>query len=464
MSKPSYDLVVIGAGPGGSAAAIRASQLGLKTAIVERDRIGGTCLNRGCIPTKAMAHVAHLFRDLSDCGRFGIDVSPARIDFDSMKAYCERTISQLTQGLAQSLEAAGVALVEGEAKLLEDRTVRIERGDEGCELSAKNIILATGSIPSIPPIPGIDLPGVLTSDQFLAKRLRPQRLLMIGGGVIGVEIAELYAALGGSVTILEARPRLLPGMDRDIARSLQTVFKNRGIKIHPSALVESIEQRRGSLLCRYSIRGEEHIEEADTILCAVGRKPNTEGLFEGVHPEMLDNGTLAINETSQTSLPGIYAIGDLTAGSQLAHRAQAQGIAVAEAIAGNAHTDPMPKNDAVPSCVYTDPEIAAVGITEEEAKTLSLPIVISKRSIFSNPRSVITQSERGIVKLIANAESGQLLGAHIMAPHAAEMIGGSSAAIANHLTVSQLTRTIYPHPTFSETLGEAIKDIAGKIN
>lgn len=455
----TFDLIIIGAGPGGYVAAIKAAQLGQKTAIVEKLRVGGTCLNRGCIPAKAMLHASALYREMKEAERFGVSATGVYYDYDKILAYKEDTTDKLCQGVEQLLKANGVAIFCGQGILERGKTVRVVSEEGETILSAKNILLATGSKPLLLPIPGLDLPGVLTSDEVFRLKVVPKSMVIIGGGVISVEFATAFAALDCQVTIVEAMPRIIPNLDRDFAQNLKLILKKRGIAIHTAASVKGVEREGDSYTCLFVEKDKEVRVSAQYVLCAVGRCPNTEGVFApGVEPRM-DRGRVVVNEQFESSLEGVYAVGDLIRGMQLAHTASAQGTYVAELLAGK---EPSVDLKVVPSCVYTDPEIASVGMTEEEAKEMGTTVKIGKFLMGANGKSLISKEERGFVKVIADAESEVLLGAQMMCARATDMIGEFATAIANRLTVSQLLKAMRAHPTYNEGAAEALEDVNGE--
>ena len=454
----SYDCLVIGAGPGGYVAAIRAAKLGLSTAIVESRELGGTCLNRGCIPVKALIHASHVYHELKEAARYGVEADAVRYDWAKMCAYKEETTAKLVAGVEQLLKANGVGFFYGEGTVGKDRIVTVA-GETGSEtVTAKHVILATGSKPFRIPVDGIDLPRVLTSDELFRLDHVPESLVIIGGGVIGVEFATVYAALGTKVTIIEALPRLLPNMDKEISQNLKMILKKRGAESFVDARVRRIEQQGDKVICRYEAKGKEESVEADYILCAVGRVPETDGLFaEGAAPAM-EKGRVLVDEHFESGVKGVYAIGDLIFGMMLAHTASAQGILVAEHIAGAAHTLHA---DVVPGCVYTDPEIASVGMTEEQAKEAGIPVKAGKFITSANGKSLITMEERGFVKIVVRAADDVVLGAQLMCARATDMIGEFVTAIANGMTSADLLKGMRAHPTYNEAIGEALEELHG---
>ena len=453
-----YDVMVIGAGPGGYVAAIRAAKLGLHVAVVEEDRAGGTCLNRGCIPAKAMIHAAETYRSAREADQFGVESGRVSFDYGKILAYKEETTDALVQGVEQLLAGNGVDRLAGKGTLLAGKKVRVTTEEKEEVYAADHIILAAGSKPLLLPIPGMDLPGVLTSDGLFRLQECPESLAIIGGGVISVEFATAFAGFGTKVTILEALPRLVPNLDKETSQNLKMILKKRGVDIHTSASVQEVAEEDGRYVLRFTEKEKEQEVSARYVLCAVGRVPNTEGLFaEDALPDM-ERGRVLVDEKFETSIPGVYAIGDLIFGMQLAHTASAQGTVVAEYLAGKSASVDL---SVVPSCVYTDPEIASVGLTEEDAKEQGIPVRVGKFIMSANGKSLISKEERGFVKILAAEESGVILGAQMMCARATDMIGELATAVANGLTAKQLLRGMRAHPTYNEGIGEALEELEG---
>lgn len=453
-----FDVIVIGAGPGGYVAAIKCAKAGLRTAIVENRRVGGTCLNRGCIPAKAMIHASSLYREMQEAEKFGVSAERITFDYEKIVSYKEETTEKLCRGIEQLLKGNGVTILFGKGSLEQGRTVKVT-GEESEEYyDAEHVILAAGSKPVILPIPGLELPGVLTSDELFKLTEMPESLVIIGGGVISVEFASVYANLGCKVTIVEAMPRLIPNMDKEISQNLKMILKKRGVNIHTSASVQRVEQEGELYTCVFTEKEKEVKVSARYVLCAIGRCPNTEGLFgEGAEPEM-ERGRVVVDEKFQSSIEGVYAIGDLVKGLQLAHLASAQGMYVAEMLAGEEASVDL---SAVPGCVYTDPEIASVGMTEDEAKEKGLEIKTGKFIMSANGKSLITKEERGFIKILAEKETDVIVGAQMMCARATDMIGELVTAIANRMTVRQLLRGMRAHPTYNEGVQEALEELLG---
>ena len=447
-----YQLIVIGAGPGGYEAALAASKLGLRTAVIEKRDLGGTCLNRGCIPTKALLHASETYRQALSSDGMGIHAQNVGINLTELYQYKNQTVEKLRNGVQMLLKAARVDVIQGRATINKDSSVTVEGPGAGT-YTADNILIATGSEPSRPPIPGLDNEGVLTSDELLEKLDKlPESIVIIGGGVIGVEFATFFNDLGCSVTVIEAMDRLLPLMDRELGQGLAVQLKKRGVNVFTSAKVSSVS-RTDRLTVAFTQKEKENTVEGEIVLCAIGRRPYTDGLFA---PELgidMDGRRIMVDGSFRTSVEGIYAIGDVSSKIQLAHVATAQGIACVKAIAGKQDETDL---SIVPSCVYTRPEIASVGMTEEEAKAAQIPVKTAKVTMFSNARTIIANGDRGFMKLVMNAETNTLIGAQLMCERASDIIGELSQAIAGKKTPHDLLKAMRPHPTFEEALSEAL--------
>ena len=450
-----FDLIVVGGGPGGYEAALHAAKLGLRTALIEKDFVGGTCLNRGCIPTKALLHASSVYEEAKNGAALGISCEPA-IDLNAVYAYKQQVVEKLRGGVEGLLKSAKVAVIKGLGTLTAPHTVAV--GDAA--YTAENILLATGSVPARPPIPGLDLPGVLTSDELLSGVEPFQSIVIIGGGVIGMEFATFFNDLGVDVTVVEGLDRLLPLLDKELGQNLAMIMKKRGVKIATGAMVKSVTKTENGLSVNFESKGAPASAEAEVVLCAIGRRPYTDGLFgEGVSLEM-EGRRIKVNEKFETSMKGVYAIGDVSAKIQLAHVATAQGLYAVNEIAGKNNGVDL---SIVPSCVYTRPEIASVGMTEQEAKDAEIPVKIGKVTMFSNGRTVIVNGDRGFMKVLAHAETRRILGVQMMGVNVSDMIGELGLAIANGLTPEDLLKAMRPHPTFGEALTDALTDLAAKL-
>lgn len=457
-----YQLIVIGAGPGGYTAALRAAKLGMKTAVVEAREAGGTCLNRGCVPTKTLLHASEAYRTAVASAGIGVHTEGVRADMAEIFAYKRRVSETLSKGVESLLKAAKVPLLRGRAVVTAPHSVRVTAPDgTAADYSADNILIATGSVPSRPPIPGLDLPGVMTSDELLEGTDRLYRsIVIIGGGVIGVEFATFYAELGCAVTVIEGLDRLLPNMDRELGQNLALILKKQGVQVFTASLVSRVEQDADGLTVHFTTKGKDAAASGEAVLCAIGRRAYCDGLFaEGLAPEM--NGrSIKVDARYQTSIEGVYAIGDVSSRVQLAHVAAAQGTACVELLSGLENGTDM---DVTPSCIYCRPEIATVGMSDAEAKEAGVPVKVGKCVMGGNARTLIADPGRSFMKVVAHAETGAIVGAQLMCPNATDMISQLGEAIANRMTPSQLLRAMRPHPTFEEALSDALIDLQGKL-
>ena len=472
-----FDLVVIGAGPGGYEAAVEGVQKGMKVALVENRELGGTCLNRGCIPAKTILHTAELYHELQSGPSIGLTAREPVIDMEMVQKRKDEVLEQLRKGIASLMKTNRISVFYGTGTILDREHVKValsgEKTGEKAEeqpdgqkqdqvvLETGHILIATGSVPACPPIPGSSLPGVVTSDGLLDKKDLFEHLIIIGGGVIGMEFASVYSSLGHGVTVIEALDRILPTMDKEIAQNLKMIMKKRNVDIHTGAKVEEILRTEdgAGLICRYVEKDKPCEARADGILIAAGRRAYTGGLItdessQEVKDMAMERGRIVTDETYQTSVPGIYAIGDVTGGIQLAHAATAQGR---NAVAHMAGEDMVIRTDIIPSCVYTNPEIGCVGISADEAKAQGMEAVTKKYIMSANGKSILSQQERGFIKVVADSGSHRILGAQMMCARATDMISQFAVAIANELTLEDMAKVIFPHPTFSEGILEAVR-------
>lgn len=449
-----YQLIIIGGGPGGYVAAIKAAQEGFRTALVEQDKLGGTCLNRGCIPTKTMLHSANMYAECKNFEMIGLKAEHVSYDMEKIHQRKADVSETLRNGVEQLLKANGVDVIHGHGKVMNADTVTVGES----VYTADRILIAAGSFPAKPPIEGINLPGVLTSDDILEGEVEEfSSIIIIGGGVIGVELASVYAALGCKVTIIEAMNRLIANMDKEFGQSLSMIMKKRGVQIYTGAKVERIIKGQ-ELSCVFSKGDVTEEVRAERILVAVGRRPATAELFlENCMPEM-ERGYLKVNEDFETSIPGIYAIGDVIGGIQLAHKASAEGQAVVEKMAGK---DPEIMVSVVPSCVYTLPEIASAGLTLEEAKKQGYEVKSAKYLMNGNGKSIIDLQERGFIKFVTDAKTDKILGVQMMCGRATDLISEFTQMIVNGMTYHQALRGMRPHPTYCEGITEALEALDG---
>ena len=457
-----YQLIVIGAGPGGYTAALRAAKLGLHTAIVERREVGGTCLNRGCIPTKTLLHASQVYSDAAEGARMGVHAGNISYDMGEIFAYKLSVSDKLRQGIHALLKGAKVDVVEGTAQITAPGEVTVTAPDGAAvQYTAERILAATGSVNVRPPIPGLELPGVMTSDELLEGTDKPyESLVIIGGGVIGVEFATFYSNLGCRVTLVEGMANLLPTMDRELGQNLAQILKKKGVEVLTSAMVQSLEPAEGGLCVHLRQKDKDVAVTGEKVLCAIGRRAYFDGLFAPGMMPALNGKRLLVDENYQTSIPGVYAIGDASSAVQLAHVAAAQGTDCVERMCGSKGTTDL---RVIPSCIYSAPEIAVVGLTEAEAKEQGIPAVSGKCTLFSNARTIIEDPGRCFMKLVGRTDTREVIGAQLMCQHASDMISQISTAMVNHLTAEQLLSVMRPHPSFEEAMAEAVENLISKL-
>ncbi|MFN2339772.1 MAG: dihydrolipoyl dehydrogenase [Halanaerobium sp.] len=448
-----YDIAVIGGGPGGYVAAIRAAQLGLKVAVIEKEVVGGTCLNRGCIPTKAYLKHTELIHELKRMDEFGINVEGYSIDWKKMRERKNKVVGKLTGGIRGLFKKNGVDLIKGMAEAVNEHEIKIT-AEEDKKIWAENIIIATGSEPIMPGLKGIDLPGVMNSREALDLDELPDRIVIIGGGVIGVEMASIYSSLEVEVTIVEILDNILVNFDQEMANVVKKALKNQGVKLLTSSKVTEIMEQNDELIVKIESEKVDQIT-ADKVLAAVGRKPVFSGL-ENLDLEM-ENGFIKVDSHMETSIPGIYAVGDVTGGMLLAHEASAEGITAVKNIKGDYEL----RDNLIPNAVYSLPEIASVGMTEEEAKEEGYEIKVGRFPFKASGKAIAVGSEEGFVKIISDKKWDQILGAQIVGPHATDLIAEAVIAIKLESTSEVLANTIHAHPTLSESVKEAAEDVNG---
>jgi dihydrolipoamide dehydrogenase len=452
-----YRIIVIGGGPGGYVAAIRAAQLGARVALVEKEELGGTCLNRGCIPTKVLAAAADMLAGIKRAGEFGISTGAVEVDMAALMERKRQVVGRLVSGIQFLLKKNKVELVRGTAVLTSPRTVKVILSDGAeQELEAENIILATGSGPALIKSLGYDGRQVITSDEALNLTSVPERLLIVGGGVVGCEFASIMAALGSRVTLVEMMPSILPGADLEVSRYLQGIFKRQGITVRTGTTIKAVRKEAGGVMAE--LDGGEEIA-ADLVLISVGRVLNTGGLgLAEAGVALGQRGEVLVNERMETSVPGIYAVGDITGKIQLAHVASAQGLVAVHNIMGeNREMDYR----VVPSCIFTRPEVGMVGLTTEQARAQGYEVKTAKFPMMASGKAQAMGETEGFVKMVADARTGLLLGVHIVGPHASDLVAEAAVALEMNMTAEQLARVIHAHPTLAETIMEAAEGIHG---
>jgi len=448
-----YDVIIIGSGPGGYVSAIRCAQLGLKTACVEgRDTLGGTCLNVGCIPSKALLHASHMLHEAEhNFAEMGLKGKSPSVDWPQMQKYKQSTVDTNTKGIAFLFKKNKVDWIKGWASIPEAGKVKV--GDD--VHTAKNIIIASGSEPATLPGVDVDESVVVTSTGALELGKVPKKLVVIGAGVIGLELGSVYARLGSEVTVVEYLDHVTPGMDSEISRQFQKMLVKQGITFVLGAAVQKTEATKSKAKVTYKLRSDdsEHVLDADTVLVSTGRRPYVEGLgLDNLGITMTKRGQIAVNDHWETSVKGIYALGDVIEGPMLAHKAEDEGMAVAEQIAGkHGHVN----YSLIPGVIYTHPEVANVGETEETLKAAGRAYKVGKFSFMGNARAKANFSGDGFVKLLADKETDRILGCHIIGPSAGELIHEVCVAMEFGASAQDLAMTCHAHPTYSEAVREA---------
>ena len=458
-AKPAGDtsVIVIGGGPGGYVAAIRAAQLGAKVTLIEKQYLGGTCLNVGCIPTKCLLHSAELVEDIKNQGKdIGVEVDGVKVNFQQVIAHKNEISKKLTGGVAGLLKMNKVKKIDGEATFVGEKKLTVKKADGTTEeMTADAIIVATGSINTQPPIPGLkENPNCIDSTGALSLEKLPKTMVVIGGGVIGLELACAYAGFGTKITVVEAMDHMLPMLDGDLTKIGVAHMKKMGMEFNLECPVQSVEESPvgAKVVCKNKA-GETVSFEAEKVLVAIGRKANTASLNLEAGKIDNDRGRIIVNDKMETNVPGVYAIGDCVLGhAQLAHTASAMGEVAAENIMGQeAHYDEKTN----PTCVYIEPEAASVGLTEEQCKAQGLEYKVGKFPMSANGKALILNGGEGIVKIIAGKEFGEILGMHIIGPRATDLICEGALAIEGEMTLDEIIATIHSHPTVTETMREA---------
>lgn len=461
-SEKQYDVVVIGSGPGGYVAAIRAAQLGLKTAIVEGQALGGVCLNVGCIPTKALLHSAELYDEIRDGKRFGVIAPEVQLDMNGVLEHKNRVVKQMTGGVGSLMKKNKIDVYEGWGSLPARGRVKVALNKGGEEqLQAKNIVLAVGSKPRDLPGMEFDEDRIISSTGALELEQVPKSLLIVGAGAIGVEFASIYNSFGTQVTLIEALPRIVPLEDEEISAELTKVFQKRKINVMTGARLGSVDRSESQIVAQVTdAQGKEQSIVAERMLLGIGRTPLTTGIgLEELGVTLDKRGYIEVDGFLRTNVEGIYAIGDCVPTPWLAHVASAEGILAVEHIAG---MEVHPINyDKVPACTYSHPEIGSIGLTEAKAKERGYDVQVSKFPFAANGRAAILGERTGFVKIVADKQYGEILGMHIIGPRVTELISEGGIALAHEATSESLVHTIHAHPTLYEAIGEAAHGLTG---
>ena len=458
-----FDVTIIGSGPGGYVAAIRAGQLGLKVAMIEKDtRLGGTCTLRGCIPTKQMLMSAHVYEQMQHAADFGVQATGIQLAFEDVQKRKNKVVLKNTKGIEYLMKKNKVTVFKGTAKLALPGKVEVTGADGAKQtLETKNIVIATGSV--VRPIPGFETDGVhvVNSDHILELKDVPKSLIVMGAGAVGVEFASVYSRFGAETTVVELMPRLVPLEDEEVSKELEKSFRKRGIKSQVDTKLEKLEKTdAGVVVTGKTSKGEAVRLEAEMLLVAVGRMPFTEGLGLEGSKIKVEKGFIQVDEYQQTAEKGVYAIGDVVPTPLLAHLASKEGIVAVEHLAGQKNVRPINLR-LVPNCTYCDPEVASVGLTEAKAKEQGYDVKIGKFPMSASGKARILGEEEGFVKIVGEGKYDEILGVHIIGPHATELIAEACVAMQLESTAEELGRTMHAHPTVSETVMEAAEGVHG---
>ncbi|WP_170414201.1 dihydrolipoyl dehydrogenase [Ruegeria atlantica] len=461
MAAQSFDLIVIGAGPGGYVAAIRAAQLGLKTAVVEREHLGGICLNWGCIPTKALLRTSEVFHLMERAKDFGLSADKVGFDLDAVVKRSRGVAAQLSGGIGHLLKKNKVTVVMGEATIPAKGkvTVKTDKGTE--ELTAKNIVLATGA--RARELPGLEADGnlVWTYKHALQPPRMPKKLLVIGSGAIGIEFASFYNTLGADTTVVEVMDRVLPVEDAEISALAKKAFTKQGMTIMEKAMVKQLDRAKGKVTAHIEVKGKVEKHDFDTVISAVGIVGNVENLGLEALGVKIDRTHVVTDEFCRTGVDGLYAIGDIAGAPWLAHKASHEGVMVAELIAGK-HTHPV-KPESIAGCTYCQPQVASVGYSEAKAKELGYDIKVGRFPFIGNGKAIALGEPEGLIKTVFDAKTGELLGAHMIGAEVTELIQGYVVGRQLETTEEDLMNTVFPHPTLSEMMHESVLDAYGRV-
>jgi dihydrolipoamide dehydrogenase len=462
MADTKYDLAVIGAGPGGYVAAIRAAQLGLKTAIVEREHLGGICLNWGCIPTKALLRTAELYDQMRRAGEFGLACDNLRFDLARVVERSRKVAAKLASGVDYLMKKNRIAVIDGEARLAGQRKIAIAgKSGERSAIEAEHIVIATGA--RARELPGLEADGrlVWTYKQAMVPQSLPKSLLVVGSGAIGIEFASFYRALGAEVTVVEMLDRILPAEDAEISALARKAFAKQGITIHTGTTVDGLTRHEDSVTARLVKPGLTGELTVDRVILAVGITGNVEGLGLEEQGVKVEKGHILVDEWCRTGVAGLYAIGDVAGPPWLAHKASHEGVLCVERIAGVEGIHPLDKT-AVPSCTYSAPQVASVGLSEEAARAGGRGVKIGRFPYSANGKAIVLGETEGLVKTIFDEKTGELLGAHMIGAEVTELIQGFAVARGLETTEAELLATIFPHPTLSEMMYESVLDAYGR--
>lgn len=461
MAAQSFDVVVIGAGPGGYVAAIRASQLGLSTAIVERENLGGICLNWGCIPTKALLRSSEVYHLMERAGEFGLKAGSIGYDLDAVVKRSRKVAGQLSGGVSHLMKKNKIKVIMGEAAIPAKGkvTVKTDKGSE--EMTAKNIILATGA--RARELPGLEADGdlVWTYRHALMPPRMPKKLLVIGSGAIGIEFASFYNTLGADTTVVEVMDRVLPVEDAEISGLAKKQFVKQGMKIMEKAMVKQLDRAKGKVTAHIEVGGKVEKHDFDTVISAVGIVGNVEGLGLEALGVKIDRTHVVTDEYCRTGVDGLYAIGDIAGAPWLAHKASHEGVMVADLIAGE-HAHPI-KPESIAGCTYCHPQVASVGYTEAKAKELGYDVKVGRFPFVGNGKAIALGEPEGMVKTVFDAKTGELLGAHMIGAEVTELIQGYVVGRQLETTEEDLMQTVFPHPTLSEMMHESVLDAYGQV-
>ncbi len=463
MAETKFDVVIVGGGPGGYVAAIRAAQLGLKTAVVEREHLGGICLNWGCIPTKALLRSAEIWHTLQRLDEFGFSAKDVSFDIEKVVARSRKVADRLSKGVGHLMKKHKIAVFDGHGRLAGKGKLEVSGGKDDATLEAKHIILATGARAKT--LPGIEPDGkvVWTYKEAMVPESFPKRLLVVGSGAIGIEFASFYRTLGAEVTVVEVVDRILPAEDEEIAKLAHKAFEKQGMTIETGAKLSQLKAKKDAATATIETKKDEKRDiEIDRVILAVGITGNVEDIGLDGTKVTAENGHVVVDEWCRTGEPGVYAIGDLVGPPWLAHKAMHEGVLCVEKIAGVKGVHPLDTSK-VPGCTYCHPQIASVGMTETQAAEAGRKVKVGRFPFAGNGKAIALGEDQGLVKTVFDAETGELLGAHMVGAEVTELIQGYTIGRTLETTEAELMATIFPHPTLSEMMHESVLDAYGKV-